>query len=151
MYFKWKKTQWLVKKHCVVNILEGIWETFLYQNNLNHISYKLRYKFTFILFLSIDRNQKQVSNFRQDGGLVTRDICIFCLHWVVLYFKSMLNSIKFYKRTFLHIILACIMLVPWLYHSKKYESKVSTRKMLTWAVTAKYKFGIEDRKFRNTD
>ena len=55
-------------------------------------------------FLSFLTNQKQESGFQQVGGLVTRNISVFCLRPVVLYFKDMPNSIDFYKRIFFHVI-----------------------------------------------
>ena len=47
-----------------------------------------------------DKNQV----FRKLGGLVTRNISVFCLERVALYFKAMPKSINFYKGIFLHII-----------------------------------------------
>ena len=38
------------------------------------------------------------------GSLVTRNISVFCLLQVALYFKAMPNSIDFYKGIFLHVI-----------------------------------------------
>ena len=38
------------------------------------------------------------------GSLVTRNISVFCLLQVALYFKAMPNSIDFYKGIFLHAI-----------------------------------------------
>ena len=93
-----------MKKHCVAKNLQGIWERFLCENNLNYNSYKCSYKFTFISFLSFRRNQKQGSNFQQVGGLVTRNSSAFCLWRVALYFKYIPNSVNIYKRIFLHVI-----------------------------------------------
>ena len=45
--------KWSMKKHCVANILQGTWETVLYENNCNYDSYKFCYKFAFIPFLSV--------------------------------------------------------------------------------------------------
>ena len=56
------------KKHCVAKTLLEIWERFLYENNCNYNFYKFSYKFIFIPFLSLHRNQKQESNFQQVGG-----------------------------------------------------------------------------------
>ena len=50
--------KWSVKKHCVANILYGIWERFLHENNHNYNSYKFSHKFPFIPFLSFHRNRK---------------------------------------------------------------------------------------------
>ena len=102
-----------VKKHCAAKISQGIWERFLYENNRSYNSYKLSCKFTFILCLSFRRNQKPDSNFQQVGDLVTRNISVFCLKRVKLYFKGMPNSIDFYKRIFLHVIPAYVILPSW--------------------------------------
>ena len=67
----------------------------------------------FITFLSFRRNQKQEFNFQQVGRLVTRNISIFCLQQVPLYLKDISNSIDFYKRIFLYVVPAQI-IVPWL-------------------------------------
>ena len=63
-------------------------------------------------FFSFLTNQKQESGFQQVGGLVTRNISIFCLERVVLYFKAMPNSVDFYKEILLHVIPVRI-IVPW--------------------------------------
>ena len=42
------------------------------------------YKFAFILFLSFLKNEKQESGFQQVGGLVTRNISVFCLSRLAL-------------------------------------------------------------------
>ena len=55
------------------------------------------------LFLSVLTNQKQESGFQQVGGLVTRNISVFCLLQVALFLKAMPNSINFDKRVFLHV------------------------------------------------
>ena len=73
-------------------------------NICNYHSYRFRYKFAFILFWSFLTNQKQESGFQQAGGLVARNISIFCLLQVALYLKAMPNSIDFYKRILLHVI-----------------------------------------------
>ena len=67
-------------------------------------SYRFIYKFAFILFLFFLTNQKQESGFQQVGGLVTRNISVFCLERVALYFKLMPNSIDFCKEILLHVI-----------------------------------------------
>ena len=67
--------KWSVKKRFIPKILQGIWETFFYENNRHHNSYK----FAFIPFLPFHRNQEQDSNFQQLGGLITRNISVFCL------------------------------------------------------------------------
>ena len=63
--------------------------------------------------MSFLTNEKQESGFQQVGGLVTRNISVFCLWRVALYFKVMPNSIDFYKGVFLHVIPVRI-IVPWL-------------------------------------
>ena len=93
--------KWSVKKPSVAKILWRIWERFLYENNPNYNSYKFSDKFTFIPVLSFSRSQKQEPNFQQVGDLVTRNIFVFCLKRVALYFKGMPNSIDFYKEGFL--------------------------------------------------
>ena len=55
---------------------------------------------------------KQKSSFQQVGGLVMRNISVFCLQRVALYFKTTPNSIDFYKGIFLHVIPVRI-IVPW--------------------------------------
>ena len=58
----------------------------------------------FPLFSSfILTNLKQESRFQKVGGLVTRNVSVFCLQQVTLYFKAMPNSIDFYKAIFLHV------------------------------------------------
>ena len=67
-------------------------------------------KFTFIpLCPFVETKKKNESNFQQVGGLVTRNSFAFCLERVARYFKGMPNSIEFYKRIFLHVIPACIL------------------------------------------
>ena len=56
------------------------------------------------LVTNLVTNQKQKSGFQQVGGLVTRNISVFCLSRVALYFKAMPHSINFYKGIFLHVI-----------------------------------------------
>ena len=103
-----------MKKHCVTKISQRIWERFLYENNCNHNSYKVSYKFAFIPYLSFCRKQKRESSFQQVGHLVVRNFLVFCLQQVVLYFKGVLNSIDFYEKIFLHVIPARI-IVSWMY------------------------------------
>ena len=47
-----------------------------------------------------------------------RNISVFCLWRVALYFKAMPNSIDFYKEIFLHVIPVCI-IVPCLHREHK--------------------------------
>ena len=105
-------------KHCWViklaKILLAIWGIFLHENNCNYNSCRFNYKFAFIFFLYFLTNQKQKSGFQQVSGLVTINISVFLfivsrnpgdeVEWVSLYFKTMSNSINFYKGTFLHVI-----------------------------------------------
>ena len=63
-----------MKKKSVAEILQGIRETFLYENNRDYNSYKFNCKFAFIPFLLFRRNQKQESNFQQVGGQAKRNI-----------------------------------------------------------------------------
>ena len=76
----------------------------LHENNRNYNSYRFSSKFTFILFLFFLANQKQESRFQQVGGLIARNISVFCLQRVALYVKAMPNSTDFYKGIFLHVI-----------------------------------------------
>ena len=57
-----------------------------------------------ILFLFVLTNQNQESSFQQDGGLVTRNIFVFSLWRVALYFKATPNSIDFHNEISLHVI-----------------------------------------------
>ena len=93
LWFKWS-----VKKHCLAMILLPVWEIFLHENNCHHNSYRFSYKFAFILFFSFLTHQKQESGFQQVGGLVTRNISVFCLWPVALYFKAMPNQYTFLKE-----------------------------------------------------
>ena len=102
-----------MKKHCVAKVLLTVSEIFLHENNNNYNSYRFSYRFVFILFLSFLTNQKQESGFQQVGSLVTRNISVFCLYRVALYFKAMPNSIEFYKGIFLHVI-PVLIIVSWI-------------------------------------
>ena len=97
-----------MKKHSPAKFLLAMKEISLHENNCNCNSYKVSYKFTFIPFLSFLRNQKQESNFKQVGGLVRRNISVFSLKRVALYFRAIPNSIDYYKGIFLHVIAVCI-------------------------------------------
>ena len=81
--------KWPVEKHCVAKFLKGISDRFSYENNRDYDFYKFSYKFAFISFLSSGINQKEESSFQQLGGLVTRNISVFRLYIVALYFKGM--------------------------------------------------------------
>ena len=50
--------------------------------------------------LSFLANQKQQSGSKEVDSLVTRNISVFCLWRVALFFKAMPNSIDFYKGIF---------------------------------------------------
>ena len=75
----------------VAKILQGIWETFLHENNHNYNSYKFSYKFTFIPFLSFRKSQKQESNFQQVGGLVSK--CFFIASCALLQSYAKFNKL----------------------------------------------------------
>ena len=53
--------------------------------------------------LSFLTNQKQQSGSKEVGSLVTRNISVFCLWRVALFFKAMPNSIDFYKGIFFFV------------------------------------------------
>ena len=72
------------------------------------------------------RNQKQEPNFQQVGFLVTRNISVFCLWRVALYFKVMSNSTDFYKRIFLHVIPAPIIVPCMIGHFSKSSWQLKT-------------------------
>ena len=57
-----------------------------------------------MLFLFFLTNQKHESGFQQVDALVTRNVSVFCLERVALYFRTMPNSINFYKEIFLPVI-----------------------------------------------
>ena len=66
---------------------------------------QISYKIAFIYFLSSRRIRKQESNFWGiGGGLVTRNISVFYLSLVAIYFKAMSNSIDFFKGIIFHVI-----------------------------------------------
>ena len=77
---------------------------FLRENNCNFNSYKFSYKFVFIPSLSFRRNEKQELNFQQVGGLITRNISVFCLQRVALLLKYVPNSIDFYMFYMLFLL-----------------------------------------------
>ena len=111
-----------MKKHCVAKVLLGIWEIFLHENNHNCNSYRCGDKFAFMLFLPFLKNQKEESGFQQVGGLETRNISVFCLKRVALYFKPCRIcaplQIMPSKVIFLHVITLRI-IVPWFYQRKR--------------------------------
>ena len=79
-----------------VKVLLAIWEVFLRENNRNYNSDRFSHKFVFIPVLSFLRKQKK-NQVLAGYGLVTRNISVFCLQQVALYFKAIPNSINFYK------------------------------------------------------
>ena len=56
-----------------------ILDILFHENDRNYNPYRLSYKFTFIIFLSFLTNQKQEASFQQVGGLVTKNLSVFCL------------------------------------------------------------------------
>ena len=104
--------QVISEKNRVAKILLAIWDIFLHENNCNYNSYRFTYKFDFILFLPFFTNQKQESGFEQVGGLVTRNISVFCLQQVGLYFNTIPNSIEFYKVEFYKEIFVYLIPIP---------------------------------------
>ena len=57
------------------------------------------------------QTKKKEPNFQQFDSLVMRNISVFCLQRVALYFKAIQNSIDFYKGISLRVIPVCI-IVP---------------------------------------
>ena len=78
---------------------------------LNMISTNLVTNSLLSLFCDVIKPKNKNQIFEQFGGLVTRNTFAFCLQPVGLYFKGMPNSIDFYKKIFLHVIPARI-IVP---------------------------------------
>ena len=72
------------KKNFVAKVLLAIWDTFLHENDHNYSFY--RFSYSLLSFLSFLTNQKQESDFQWVGGLVTRNISVFCLYRVTRYF-----------------------------------------------------------------
>ena len=106
--FKILCLKWPVKKYCAGKILQGISERFLYENDRDYNSYKFSYKFTFIPFLSIHRNQKQGSNFQQVDDLVTRNTIGF--FYSKLHSTSKVCQIQFIIiKIFSHILFLLVL------------------------------------------
>ena len=61
-------------------------------------------EFVFIPFFSFSKNQNKNSNIRQVGDLVKKNISVFSLQLVALYFKDISNLIDLYKGTFSYVI-----------------------------------------------
>ena len=59
---------------CVAKILLAARETFSYENNCNHDSYKLSKKFAFTHLFSFCKRQKQEPKFHHISGLTTKNI-----------------------------------------------------------------------------
>ena len=82
----------------------GKFERYLYMKVIlimnNYKYYKLSCKFVFvrlqISFLFRLRNKKQKSSFNQIGGLMTRNVFVFCLSRGELYFKAIPNLTDLY-------------------------------------------------------
>ena len=72
--------QVISEKHCITKISLAIWETFLHENNSNNRSWKFSDKFAFIPFLLFRRNWKQESILVEVGGLVMRNISVYCIY-----------------------------------------------------------------------
>ena len=70
------------------------------------------------IFFSFLTNQKQEYGFQQVGGLVRKNIFVFCLQPVALYFKTIPNSVDFCEGIFLHVIPVRI-IFPCLKHTSK--------------------------------
>ena len=66
-----------MKIHSLEKALLVAWEMFLHENNYNYNFHTFSYKFVFVLFLSLVRNQRQESNLKQVGDLVTKNISVF--------------------------------------------------------------------------
>ena len=106
-------------------------ETYLYMKVIviinNYKYFKLSCKFVFvklqISFLFCLRNKKQKSSFNQVGGLVTRNVFVFCLSRVERYFKAIPNLADlyfFFIWIFLHVIPVRI-IVLWYSITSKYN------------------------------
>ena len=105
----------------------------LNENNLTIIPTDLVTNSLWFLFLSFLTNQKQESGFQQVGGLVTRNISVFCLLQVALYLKAMSNSIDFYKS-----FLTCSHYTR-SYHSSMYQQVHIW--LVTWSIMHNLYFG----------
>ena len=104
--------QVIVKNHCIAKIIQGIRQTLLNKNNCTYNCHKFSCKFFFIFFLSCRRNKKKRVKFSSSWWSDDEKyFFLFCLSWVALYFKAMPNSIDFFKRIWLHVIPARI-IVP---------------------------------------
>ena len=90
---------------------------FLHYNDCNYNSYKLYYKLAFIPILFFLKNWKEESKLQQVGGQVTRNISVFCLQRITLYFKAMANPVDFYQGIFLHLIPVRI-IFTWFYRTE---------------------------------
>ena len=66
------------KSKFIAKVLLAIRVMFLHENSRNYNSYRFSQKICFYP-LFVFKNQKQESDFQQVGGLVTRNISVFCL------------------------------------------------------------------------
>ena len=99
--------QVISKKHFAAKFSLAISKIFLQENNRSYNSYRFSCKFDFILVLSFFIKQKQGSGFMQVGGLTKRNIYVFCLQRLALYFTIMPNSIDIFSQGIsVHIIVA---------------------------------------------
>ena len=62
----------------------------------------------------------QIAHFQQVGGLVTKNISVFCLQLFTLYFKEMSNSIDIYIKNFLLYYSCSYYSFMYLLYRKKY-------------------------------
>ena len=56
-------------------------------------------------------NQKQELIFQEVGGLVTKNISLFCLEGVAHYFKAMPNSVALYIGIFMLFLLVYVFII----------------------------------------
>ena len=71
--------QVISEKNCVAKVLQAIWDIFLHENNGNYNSTDLVINPLLSSFCSILQTKTKKSGFQQVGGLVTRNISVFCL------------------------------------------------------------------------
>ena len=98
--------QW--KKRFVAKILEGNYGTFFCTKIILTTIPTSLVTNLLLYFFVLSKKPKIRINVQWVGGLVIRNISLFCLLQVALYFKVMTNSIDFYKTIFLHVIPVCI-------------------------------------------
>ena len=93
-------------------------ETYLYMKVIVIINNYKYFKLVANLFLLSCKFQK--SSFNQVGGLVTRNVFVFCLSRAELYFKAIPNLTDLYNGIFLHVIPVRI-IVLWCSITLKYN------------------------------